>query len=70
MSTTSTAAMKTLLGLPPLQFVVEKEARQTALFQLFKKSDWGHAAIFKMATEDFPVLLALSDSMLPVEVFD
>jgi hypothetical protein len=30
MSTTPTAAMKTLLGLPPLQLVVEKEARQAA----------------------------------------
>jgi hypothetical protein len=36
----------------------------------FKKSDWGYSAIFKMATEDFPVLLAPSDSMLPLEVFD
>jgi hypothetical protein len=35
-----------------------------------KKSDWGHSAIFKMATEDFPVLLAPSDSMLLLEVFD
>jgi hypothetical protein len=31
---------------------------------------WGHSAIFKMATEDFPVLLAPSDNMLPLEVFD
>jgi hypothetical protein len=35
-----------------------------------KKSDWGHSAIFKIATEDFPVLLAPSDCMLPLEVFD
>jgi hypothetical protein len=54
--------------------VVEKEARQ-APYRLhcsnhFKKSDWGHSAIFKMATEDFPVLLASSDSMLPLKVFD
>jgi hypothetical protein len=33
----------------------------------FNKSDWGHSAIFKMTTEDFLVLLALSDSMLPLE---
>jgi hypothetical protein len=50
---------------------VEKEARQTA-YRLhcsnhFKKSDWGHSAIFKMATEDFLISLAPSDSM---EVFD
>jgi hypothetical protein len=68
MSTTFTAAMKTLLGLPPLQLVVEKEARQVAYrlqcSKLFKKSDWGHSAIFKI------VLLAPSDSMLPLEVFD
>jgi hypothetical protein len=36
----------------------------------FKKSDWWHFAIFKMATEDFPVLLAPSDIMLLLEVFD
>jgi hypothetical protein len=71
-----TAAMETLLGLPPLQLVVEKEVRPAA-YRLhcsghFKKSDWGHSAIFKMATEDFPVLLAPSDSMLllDLEVFD
>jgi hypothetical protein len=29
-----------------------------------------HSAIFKMATVDLPVLLAPSDSMLPLEVFD
>jgi hypothetical protein len=34
------------------------------------KSDWRYFAIFKMATEDFPILLALSDSILPLEVFD
>jgi hypothetical protein len=74
MSTTSMAVMKTLMGLPPLQLVVEKEARQAAYrlhcFNHFKKSDWGLSAIFKMPTDDFPVLLALSDSMLPLEVFD
>jgi hypothetical protein len=74
MSTTPTAAIKTLLGLPPLQLVVEKEANQ-AECRLhcsghLKKSDWGHSAIFKMATEDFPVLLASYDSMLPLKVFD
>jgi hypothetical protein len=58
MSTTHTVAMETLLGLPPVQFVVLKEARQAA-YKLhcsnhFKKSDWGHSAIFKMTTEDFP----------------
>jgi hypothetical protein len=51
-----------------------KEARQAAhrlyCSNLFKKSDWGHSAFFKIATEDFPVLLAPSDSMLPLEVFD
>jgi hypothetical protein len=36
----------------------------------FKKSDWGHSDIFKMTTEDFPVLLAPSDSMLPLVVCD
>jgi hypothetical protein len=69
--------MKTLLGVPSLmqlQLVVEKEARQSA-YRLhcsnhFKKSDWGHSAIFKMVTEDFPVLLVPSHSMLPLEVFD
>jgi hypothetical protein len=35
-----------------------------------KKLDWGHSAILKMAMEDFSVLLAPSDSMLPLEVFD
>jgi hypothetical protein len=68
MSTTTTAAMETLLGLPPLQLVVEKEARQAAYrlhcSNYFKKLDWGHSAIFKIKTEDFPVLLAPSDSML------
>jgi hypothetical protein len=54
---------------PHLQLVVEKEAKQAA-YRLhcsnnLKKSDWGHSAIFKMAMEDFPVLLAPSDSMLP-----
>jgi hypothetical protein len=74
-STTPTAAMETLLSIPSLQLVVEKEARQAA-YRLHcsnhsKKSDWGHSAIFKMATEYFPVLLmALSDSMLSLEVFD
>jgi hypothetical protein len=62
MSTTPTAAMETVLGLPPLQLLVFGD--------LFKKSHWGHSAIFKMAMEDFPVLLAPSDSMLPLEVFD
>jgi hypothetical protein len=74
MSTTLTAAMETLLVLSLLQFVVEKKARQVAYrlhcYNHFKRSDWGHSAIFKMATENFPVLLALSDNMLPVEVFD
>jgi hypothetical protein len=74
MSTTPSAAMETLLGLPPLQLVVEKEVRQAA-YRLhcsdhFKKSDRAHSAIFKIATEDFPVLLAPSDSMLHLEVFD
>jgi hypothetical protein len=64
MSTTPTAAMETLLGVAPLKFVVEKEARQAA-YRLhcsnhFKKSDY--SAVFKMATEDFSVLLAPSDS--------
>jgi hypothetical protein len=71
MSTTPTAAMDTLLGLSPLQFVVEKGPRKAA-YRLhcsnhFKKSDWRHSAIFKMATEDFPVLLASSDSMLSLD---
>jgi hypothetical protein len=74
MSTTPTEAMEILLGLPPPQPVVEKKARQAA-YRLhcsnhFKKADWGHSAIFKMALGDFPVLLAPSDSMLPLEVFD
>jgi hypothetical protein len=62
------------LGLPPLQLVVEKEARQAEYrlhcFNRFKKSGSGHYAIFKMKTEDFPVLLAPSDNKLPLEVFD
>jgi hypothetical protein len=73
MSTTPTAAMETLLGLPSLQLVVEKDARQPYrlyCFNQFKKSDWGHSVNFKMATEDFPVLLAPSDCMLPLEEFD
>jgi hypothetical protein len=74
MSTTFTAAMEALLGLPSLQLVVEKEARQVACrlhcSNHFKKSDCGHSVIFKMATEDFPILLTPSDSMLPMEVFD
>jgi hypothetical protein len=53
---------------------LKKKARQAA-YRLhcsnhFKISDWGHSAIFKMVTEDFLVLLAPSDSMLPLEVFD
>jgi hypothetical protein len=36
----------------------------------FKNQTGGHSAIFKIATEDIPVLLAPSDSMLPLEVFD
>jgi hypothetical protein len=44
--------------------------KRTGRLHTFKKSNWGHSAIFKMATEDFPVLLAPSDSMLPLEVFD
>jgi hypothetical protein len=75
MSTTPTAAIETLMALPPLQIVVEKEARQVAYRLhhcsiLFKKSDWGHSAIFEIATADFSVLLAPSASMLPLEVFD
>jgi hypothetical protein len=66
--------METLLGLPSLQLVVEQEAMQAAYIlhcsNHSKKSDWRHSAIFRMATEDFPVLLAPSDSMLPLEVFD
>jgi hypothetical protein len=35
------------------------------------KNQTGNILLFsKMATEDFPVLLAPSDSMLPLEVFD
>jgi hypothetical protein len=53
MSSTPTVANETLLGLPPLQLVVEKEVRQTAYTlhcsNYFKKSDWGHTAIFKIA---------------------
>jgi hypothetical protein len=66
MSTTPTASMETLLDLPHLQLVFEKETRQAAYRRHcsnhFKKSDWGHSAIFKIATEDFPVLLAPSGS--------
>jgi hypothetical protein len=65
--------MNSLLDLPSLQLVFEKEARHSYILHCsnhFKKSDWGHSAIFRMATEDFPVLLALSNSMLPLEVFD
>jgi hypothetical protein len=74
MSTTPTAVMDTLLSLPSLQLVIEKEARQAA-YRLhcsdhFKESDWRHFATFKMATEDFLVLLAPSDSMLLLEVFE
>jgi hypothetical protein len=54
--------------------VVEKETRQAAYrlhcFNDLKKSEWGHSAIFKMKTEEFPVLLDPSDSMLPLGVFD
>jgi hypothetical protein len=43
LSTTPTAAMETLLGLPPLHIVVEKEARQATYIlhcsNHFKKSD-------------------------------
>jgi hypothetical protein len=54
--------------------VLEKETRQTA-YRLhcsnhFKKSDWGQSAIFMVAAENFPVLLTLSNSMLPLKVFD
>jgi hypothetical protein len=50
MSITATVAIATLLGLPPLQLVVKKEARQAA-YRLhctnhFKKSDWGHSIFF------------------------
>jgi hypothetical protein len=60
MSTTPTTVMETLLGL--LQLVAEKEDSQAA-YKLhwsnhFKKSDWRHSVIFKMATKDFLVLLA------------
>jgi hypothetical protein len=41
--------METLLGLPLLQLVVEKEARQAAYrfhcSNYLKKSDWRHSAI-------------------------
>jgi hypothetical protein len=67
MSTTPTAAMKTLLGLPPLQLVVEKRpGRQHS--ECTAPTILKNQTIFKMATEDF--LLALSDSMLPMEEFD
>jgi hypothetical protein len=72
------AAMETLLVLPvlpPLQLVVEKEAKQAAYIlhcsncsNTAYKSDWIHSAIFKMATEDFLVLLTITDR--PLEVFD
>jgi hypothetical protein len=53
MSTKPTAAMETLPGLPPLQLVVENEARQAAYTAptFSKKSAWGHSAIFKIAAE-------------------
>jgi hypothetical protein len=59
----SNRTIETLLGLLPLQLVVVKKARQAA-YRLhcsihFKKSDRGHSAIFKMATEDFPILLTV-----------
>jgi hypothetical protein len=73
MRTTPTVTIGTLPGLSSLQLLVEKEARQAAYrlycFNHFKKSDWRHSYIFKMATEDFPVLMAPSDSILPLEVF-
>jgi hypothetical protein len=39
------------MGLPPLQIVVEKEARQAAYAAptFSKKSAWGHSVIFKIA---------------------
>jgi hypothetical protein len=51
MSTSPTAVIENLLGLPSLQLVVEKEARQAAYtlhcYNLFKKSNWGHSAFSK-----------------------
>jgi hypothetical protein len=37
MSTTPAAALEFLLGLPPLQLVVEKEVRQSALLRSFRE---------------------------------
>jgi hypothetical protein len=50
-STTPTAALEVFLGLSSLQVVVAKEAIPAA-YRLhcsghFKKSDWGHSAIYK-----------------------
>jgi hypothetical protein len=63
--------MEILLGLSPLQVAVEKETRQAAyrLHCSNKFKNWGHSAIFKVATEDLPVSLAPSDRMLPLEVY-
>jgi hypothetical protein len=44
--------------------------RPARLLTEFKKIRQGNSVIFKMVTEDFPVLLAPSDSMLPLEIFD
>jgi hypothetical protein len=52
-----------------------KKRNQTCCYRLhcsghFKKLNWKHSVTYKKMVEEFPVSLALSDRMIPLEVFD
>lgn len=76
MRTTPTAALESLLDLPPLYLVVESEAKAAA-YRLANAGQWkhadvkgGHSAIWQKLISFCPTALMRSDKMVPKHVFD
>jgi hypothetical protein len=74
MKSTPTAALEVLLGLPALQEVAKKEALNAACrlhhSGQFRGPRVGHSAILKELASIGPIILAPTDTMLNVKVFD
>ena len=74
MRTTPTAAIELLLGLPPLQVVIQQSA-MSACYRLQATGQWvnstiGHAGIRKKMIQNMPSLQSRSDRIIPKYYFD
>ncbi|VEN63036.1 unnamed protein product [Callosobruchus maculatus] len=74
--TTPLSAIETLLNLPPLDLVIQGEARKTG-FRLWSQGSWtfmnpgkGRSTILAELHEDCPILLARSDTVSPTHRFN